>query len=361
MLFRVRRGRAWSGDDRQRGLRSSGLGPGEWLPTVRVCPVSTRFGTGHRVLVAGGAGFVPSHVVDRLLERGASVVVVDNFITGAKENVAHHEGNPQFTLVEADVAEPLPSGIAALDAPFDAILHLASPASPTDFRRYAIEIMRVNGIGTLNLLERAIADGARFLLASTSEAYGDPLVHPQPETYWGNVNPVGVRSVYDESKRFAEAATMAYHRDRGADVAIVRIFNTYGPRMALGDGRAIPTFITQALRGEPLTVTGSGEQTRSICYVDDLVRGILALLDSTQTGPVNCGTEHEISMRELAELIVALTGSDSPVVHIEKAPDDPERRRPDLTLARQLLGYEPTVPPEVGLSRTISYFRERLT
>jgi dTDP-glucose 4,6-dehydratase len=311
-------------------------------------------------MVAGGAGFVPSHVVDRLLERGATVVVVDNFITGSKDNVAHHEANPRFTLVEADVSEPLPRGVAALEERFDAILHLASPASPTDFRRYAIEIMRVNGIGTLNLLERAVADGARFLLASTSEAYGDPLVHPQPETYWGNVNPVGVRSVYDESKRFGEAATMAYHRDHGGDVAIVRIFNTYGPRMALGDGRAIPTFISQALRGEPLTVMGSGEQTRSITYVDDLVRGILALLESTHTGPVNCGTEHEISMRALAELIVSLTGSQSPILHVEKAPDDPERRRPDLTRARELLGYEPSVPPEVGLPRTIDYFRRRL-
>ncbi|HEY7010617.1 MAG TPA: NAD-dependent epimerase/dehydratase family protein [Jatrophihabitantaceae bacterium] len=320
----------------------------------------SRFGAGSRILVAGGAGFVPSHVVDRLLARGASVVVVDNFITGAKDNVAHHDGDPRLSLVEADVSQPLPS-VAALEGRFDAILHLASPASPTDFRRYAIEIMRVNGIGTLNLLERAVADDARFLLASTSEAYGDPLLHPQPETYWGNVNPVGVRSVYDESKRFAEAATMAYHRDRGADVAIVRIFNTYGPRMALGDGRAIPTFITQALRGEPLTVQGTGEQTRSICYVDDLVRGILALLDSHETGPINCGTEHEISMRALADTIVALVGSDSPVVHVAKVPDDPERRRPDLTLARRLLGYEPRVSPEDGLRQTIEDLRRRLS
>jgi dTDP-glucose 4,6-dehydratase len=319
-----------------------------------------RIGEGSRVLVSGGAGFVPSHVVDRLIDRGATVVVVDNFLTGSKENIAHHEGNPRYTLVEADVSEPLPA-VPALEGPFDAILHLASPASPTDFRRYALEIMRVNGIGALHLLERATADGARFLLASTSEAYGDPLVHPQPESYWGNVNPVGERAVYDESKRFAEAATMAYHRDRGADVAIVRIFNTYGPRMALGDGRAIPTFITQALRGEPVTVMGSGEQTRSICYVEDLVRGILALLDSGETGPVNCGATHEITVRALAETIVSLVGSSSPIVHVTKAPDDPERRRPDLTLARRLLGYEPIVPPEEGLRRTIEYFRRRLT
>lgn len=251
----------------------------------------------------------------------------------------------------------MPPGLAER---FDAILHLASPASPTDFRTLAIPILRANALGALHLLERAEADGARFLMASTSEAYGDPLVHPQPETYWGNVNPVGVRSVYDESKRFAEAATMAYHRDRGVDVAIVRIFNTYGPRMALDDGRAIPTFITQALRGEPVTIFGSGDQTRSICYVDDLVRGILALLDSTETGPVNCGTEHEITMLELAQTIVRLTGSTSPITHQAKAPDDPERRRPDLTLARTVLGYEPSVTPEDGLARTIAHFRERL-
>jgi dTDP-glucose 4,6-dehydratase len=319
-----------------------------------------RFGQGNRILVAGGAGFVPSHVVDRLLERGASVVAVDNFITGAKENIAHLDRHPRFAFVEADLVDGLPADVPALAQPFDAILHLASPASPTDFRRYALEILRVNSVATLHLLERAVADGARFLLASTSEAYGDPLVHPQPETYWGNVNPVGVRAVYDESKRFAEAATMAYQRDRGADVAIVRIFNTYGPRMAIDDGRAIPTFITQALRGEPVTVFGTGEQTRSICYVDDLVRGILALLDSYETGPVNCGTQHEISMGALATEIIRLTGSASQVVHLPKMPDDPERRRPDLTLAGELLGYAPTVGPEEGLRRTIAYFADRL-
>ncbi|HEX6870763.1 MAG TPA: NAD-dependent epimerase/dehydratase family protein [Micromonosporaceae bacterium] len=320
--------------------------------------VAQRFGPGHRILVAGGAGFVPSHVVDRLIDRDADVVVVDTFITGAKENLAHLDGHPRLTVIEADVAEPLPDE-ASLGR-FDAILHLASPASPTDFRRFPIEIMRANGLGTLNLLERALRDGARFLFASTSEAYGDPQVHPQAETYWGNVNPVGERAVYDESKRFAEAATMAYHRDRGADVAILRIFNTYGPRMAVSDGRAIPRFITQALRGEPLTVFGAGDQTRSICYVDDLVRGILALLDSTETGPINCGTEHEVSMRELAEIILRLTGSRSEIVFLPRVPDDPEKRRPDLTRARTLLGYEPQVPAEDGLRRTIAYFAERL-
>jgi len=237
---------------------------------------------------------------------------------------------------------------------------MASPASPTDFGKLPLEILRVNSVGTLHLLERAAADGARFVMASTSEVYGDPLVHPQPESYRGNVNPIGVRAVYDESKRLAEAATMAYHRSRAVDVGIVRIFNTYGPRMRLNDGRAIPTFITQALRGEPVTVYGTGEQTRSICYVDDLVRGILLLLDSTETGPVNCGTEHETSIRDLAETIVRLAGSPSELVFLPRTPDDPEKRRPDLTLARTLLGYEPTVGPEEGLRRTIAYFAERI-
>jgi dTDP-glucose 4,6-dehydratase len=321
--------------------------------------ITERFGAGSRMLVVGGAGFVPSHVVDRLVARGATVVAVDNYITGSKENVAHLDGHPRFTLVEGDIAEGVPVHEALADR-FDAILHLASPASPTDFGKFAIEIMRVNGVGALHLLERAAADGARFLMASTSEAYGDPLVHPQPESYWGNVNPVGIRSVYDESKRFAEAASMAYHRDRGVDVGILRIFNTYGPRMAPGDGRAVPTFIAQALRGEPITVMGSGEQTRSICYVDDTVAGLLSLLDSTETGPINCGTEHEVTMTELAQLIVRLTGSSSEIVYLPRSPDDPERRRPDLTLARTRLGFEPAVSAEEGLRRTIEYFRVRL-
>jgi dTDP-glucose 4,6-dehydratase len=321
--------------------------------------IQARFGEASRILVVGGAGFVPSHVVDRLIARGASVVVIDNFVTGSKDNVAHLGGHPRFSLVEADISEGVPSADAVV-ARFDAILHLASPASPTDFEKLPIEILRVNAIGALHLLERAASDGARFLMASTSEAYGDPLVHPQPETYWGNVNPVGVRSVYDESKRFAEAATMAYHRSRGVDVAILRIFNTYGPRMALEDGRAIPTFITQALRGEPVTVFGSGEQTRSICYIDDLVRGLLLLLDSYEIGPVNCGTEHEMTMRDLAATIVRLSGSDSEIVFLPRAPDDPSMRRPDLNRARDLLGFEPTVGPEEGLRRTIQYFADRL-
>jgi dTDP-glucose 4,6-dehydratase len=318
--------------------------------------VAQRYGEGHRVLVTGGAGFVGSHLVDALLARGVTVVAVDNFVTGAKDNVAHLAGHDRFSLVEADVTEPLPA-VEALAGRFDAIMHFASPASPTDFEQIPVEILRVGSVATLHLLERAAADGARFLMASTSEAYGDPLVHPQPETYWGNVNPNGIRSVYDEAKRFSEAATMAYHRKHGVDVAIVRIFNTFGPRMRPDDGRAIPTFISQALRGEPITVHGSGEQTRSICYVEDLVRGILLLLDSGETGPINCGTEHEVTMRQLAETIVRLTGSSSPITMLARTADDPERRRPDLTRARTLLGYEPQVPAEEGLRRTIEYFQ----
>jgi dTDP-glucose 4,6-dehydratase len=321
--------------------------------------VAQRFGSGHRVLVSGGAGFVPSHLVDSLIARGCAVVAVDNFVTGSKENVAHLADNPLFTLVEADVSEGLPDHHPALTERFDAILHMASPASPKDFTTMPIEILRVGSTATLHLLERAAADGARFIMASTSEAYGDPLVHPQAETYWGNVNPVGLRSVYDEAKRFAEAATMAYHRYRGVDAGIVRIFNTYGPRMRPDDGRAVPTFITQALHNEPITVHGSGAQTRSICYVSDLVRGILLMLDSTEVGPINCGDEHEVSMRELAELVVHYTGSESTVTFTPRLADDPEMRRPDLTLARTRLGYEPEVTPEDGLRRTIEDFRRR--
>jgi dTDP-glucose 4,6-dehydratase len=319
---------------------------------VCVMAVTQRFGAGHRILVSGGAGFVPSHVVDALLARGCAVVAVDNFVTGSKDNVAHLAGERRFTLIEADLADGLPP----LEGRFDAVLHMASPASPTDFAKLPLEILKVGSVGTLAMLDRAVADAARFLMASTSEAYGDPLVHPQPETYWGNVNPIGVRSVYDESKRFAEAATMAYHRFHGLDTAIVRIFNTYGPRMRPDDGRAIPTFISQALRGVPLTVQGTGAQTRSITYVDDLVRGILLLLDSTETGPINCGTEHEMTMLELAELIVRLSGSTSTIELVERAADDPEKRRPDLGLARRLLGYEPRIGPEEGLRRTIAFF-----
>jgi dTDP-glucose 4,6-dehydratase len=315
-----------------------------------------RFGEGNRVLVTGGAGFVPSHIVDALISRGCRVVAVDNFITGSESNVAHLLNNPLFTLVKADISDGIPDD-EALAGRFDAILHMASPASPTDFALLPVEILRVGSVATLHLLDRARADNARFLLASTSEAYGDPLVHPQPESYWGNVNPIGIRSVYDEAKRFSEAATMAYRRAYEVDTAIVRIFNTYGPRMRANDGRAIPTFISQALRGEPITVQGTGDQTRSITYVDDLVKGILLLLDSTESGPINCGTEHEMSMLQLARQIVELTGSSSEIVLVPRAADDPERRRPDLTLARAKLGYQPSVGPDEGLRTTIKYFR----
>ncbi|GAA4244131.1 UDP-glucuronic acid decarboxylase family protein [Dactylosporangium darangshiense] len=320
--------------------------------------VAQRYGEGHRILLTGGAGFVGSHLADALIARGVHVVVVDNFITGSKDNVAHLHDHPRFTLVEADVTEPLPA-LDALAGRFDAIMHFASPASPTDFEQIPVEILRVGSLATLQLLERAVADGARFIMASTSEAYGDPLVHPQPESYWGNVNPIGIRSVYDEAKRFSEAAVMGYHRGRGADVGIVRIFNTYGERMRPDDGRAIPTFVSQALRGEAITVHGTGTQTRSICYVSDLVRGILLLLDSTETGPINCGTEHEMTMLELAESIVRLCGSSSRVALVSRTADDPERRRPDLTKARELLGFEPMIGPEEGLARTVAYFRSR--
>jgi dTDP-glucose 4,6-dehydratase len=315
--------------------------------------VTQRYGEGHRILISGGAGFVPSHVVDALLARGCEVVAIDNFVTGSRDNVAHLAGEPRFTLVEADITKGLPS----LPGRFDAILHMASPASPTDFVKLPMEILKVGSIGTMALLDRAVADAARFLMASTSEVYGDPLVHPQPESYLGNVNPIGVRSVYDESKRFAEAATMGYRRYHGLDTAILRIFNTYGPRMRPDDGRAIPTFINQALQDAPITVQGTGTQTRSITYVDDLVRGILLLLDSTESGPINCGTEHEMTMLELAATIIRLTGSSSKVELVERVSDDPEKRRPDLTLARERLGYEPRVGPEEGLRRTIDFFR----
>lgn len=350
--------------------------------------IEQRFGNGHRVLVTGGAGFVASHLVDALIERGCTVVAVDNFVTGTPDNVAHLEDHPRFHLIEADVTLPLPE-VPTLADRFDAIMHFASPASPVDFTEIPVEILRVGSVATLALLDRALADEARFIMASTSEAYGDPEVHPQPETYWGRVNPIGIRSVYDEAKRFSEAATMAYHRRHGLDCGIVRIFNTYGERMRPDDGRAIPNFIVQALRGEPLTVHGTGEQTRSICHVSDLVRGILLLLDSGEVGPVNCGTEQETTVRELAETIVRLVtartarrnagagvpgaaGADEPAAASDQAgddqpddtrirftdrpADDPERRRPDLTRARTLLGYAPQVPPQIGLERTIEYF-----
>ncbi|MCD0444401.1 SDR family oxidoreductase [Glycomyces sp. A-F 0318] len=314
----------------------------------------TTYGTGSRLLVTGGAGLVGSHLVDALLAKGCDVTAVDNFVTGSRANLADH---PRLTVVEADVTEGLPVG----DEPFDAVLHFACPASPVDFATLPVEILRVDSVGTLHALDRALADGARFLMASTSEVYGDPHVHPQPESYWGNVNPIGVRSCYDEAKRFSEAAVAAYHRHKGLDAAIVRIFNTYGPRMRPDDGRVIPNFIGQALAGEPLTIHGDGSQTRSLCYVDDLVRGLVLLLESGEYGPVNLGTEYELTVREMAEVILRLTGSRSTIEYTDRPSDDPERRRPDLTAARELLGYEPQVHYEAGLKSTIDDFIARGT
>jgi dTDP-glucose 4,6-dehydratase len=307
------------------------------------------------VLVTGGAGFIGSHLCDRLLAEGCQVLAFDNLLTGRMENVAHLLGNPDFEFEHYDVTNYL-----YVSGPLDAILHFASPASPADFERLPIQILKVGSLGTHKALGLAKAKGARFLLASTSECYGDPEVNPQPETYWGHVNPVGIRGVYDEAKRFAEAMTMAYHRHHGVDVRIVRIFNTYGPRMQVRDGRAIPTFMTQALRGEDLTVFGDGSQTRSIQYVDDLVEGIWRLLGSDYVGPVNIGSQHELTMLELAKTIIRITGSESRVAHKPLPPDDPKVRRPDISLARRVLGWEGKVPVEEGLRRTVAYFAEEL-
>jgi dTDP-glucose 4,6-dehydratase len=305
---------------------------------------------GHRVVVTGGAGFVGSWVCERLLELGTEVVCVDNFLTGSRDNVSHLDSG-RFKLLEQDVCE----GLDVADD-VDWVLHLASPASPAHYLRLPIETLRAGSLGTMAALEFAEAKSARFLLASTSEVYGDPLEHPQSEGYWGNVNPIGPRSVYDESKRFAEALTTAYRNDRGVDTSIVRIFNTYGPRMQLDDGRAIPAFVSQALAGRPLTVAGDGSQTRSLCYVEDTVDGILALAASGHRGPVNIGSTEEMSMLELAERVRALAGSSAPVEFVELPADDPKQRRPDLTRAAELLDWSPRVDFEEGLKRTIEWF-----
>lgn len=303
------------------------------------------------ILVAGGAGFVGSHLCDRLLDEDHDVIAVDNFITGRRENVAHLESNPRFRLIEHDVSEPLP-----LDAAVDYILHLASPASPDDFVRVPIPILKAGSYATHNLLELARSKGARFLLASTSEIYGDPPPehHPQQESYFGNVNPIGPRSVYDEAKRYAESVTMAYHREFGLATRIVRIFNTYGPRMRPDDGRVVTNFITQALEGKPLTLYGDGGQTRSFCFVTDLVDGIYRLLLSEEVEPVNIGNPIEYTVRDLAELVVKLTGSASALVCVPKPfQDDPRQRRPDIGKARRVLKWEPRISIEEGLQRTI--------
>jgi len=303
--------------------------------------------------VTGGAGFLGSHLCERLLGDGESVVCLDNFLTGTPRNVEHLLSSPDFTLVRTDVTDYI-----HVPGPVSAVLHFASPASPIDYLQLPIETMKVGSLGTLHSLGLAKEKGARFLLASTSETYGDPQVHPQPETYWGHVNPVGPRGVYDEAKRFAEALTMAYRRTHGVDTTIVRIFNTHGIRMRPNDGRAIPAFATQALSGQPITVAGDGSQTRSIIYVDDLIEGIVRLLRSDLAGPVNIGNPHEATILQLAETIKRLTGSDSPITFIERPVDDPTVRQPDITVARRELGWEPVVGYEQGLERTLTWFRD---
>jgi len=308
-----------------------------------------------RVVVAGGAGFLGSHLCQALLDRGDEVVCVDDLSTGRLENVEALSDRPGFEVVVADVSAEVP-----VAGPVDAVCHLASPASPPAYLARPLETLAVGSEGTRRLLELAETHGARFLLASTSEIYGDPAVHPQVESYRGNVDPVGPRSVYDEAKRFAEALTMATHRSRGVDVAIVRIFNTYGPRLAPGDGRVVSNFVVQALAGRPLTVYGDGRQTRSLCYVSDEVAGLLALLDAGLTGPVNIGNPDERTVLELAELVLEVTGSDSPLVHRPLPTDDPTRRCPDITLARNELGWSPSVDLAEGLARTVEYFAARM-
>jgi len=306
-----------------------------------------------RIAITGAAGFVGSHLVDRFLAAGHTVLGYDNFLTGRPANLAHLAGNSAFSFIEQDVSEPF-----AVEGSLDGILHFASPASPPDYQRFPVETLRVGSLGTMNALEIAAARGARFLLASTSEVYGDPEVHPQPETYWGYVNSIGERSMYDEAKRFAEAATMAYHRSRGVDTRIVRIFNTYGPRMRPEDGRVVSNFVVQALHGEPLTVYGTGQQTRSFCYVSDLVEGIYRLFNSGRTEPTNLGNPGEFTMLELASLVLELTASRSSLEHRSLPADDPRQRQPDITVARSVLGWEPKVPLREGLAATIDYFRE---
>jgi len=307
-----------------------------------------------RALVTGAAGFIGSHLSEFLLERGFSVIGMDNLATGDVANIAPLTGR-DFVFVKHDV-----TSYVAVEGPLDYVFHFASPASPIDYLKLPIQTLKVGGLGTHNCLGLAMAKSARFLLASTSEVYGDPLVHPQREDYWGNVNPVGPRGVYDEAKRFAEAITMAYHRVHGVETRIVRIFNTYGPRMRVEDGRAIPAFLGQALRGEDVTVFGDGSQTRSLCYVSDLVDGIYRLMMSDVPDPVNVGNPRELTIRDLAERIVAMTGSKSRIVERPLPVDDPKVRQPDITRARTLLGWEPKVSLEDGLPRTLAYFRRKL-
>ncbi|MFF7529155.1 NAD-dependent epimerase/dehydratase family protein [Streptomyces bobili] len=307
-----------------------------------------------RAVVTGGAGFLGSHLCERLLASGAEVDCADNLVSGSRANIAHLEGHPGFRFVKCDVSSA--DCPERLEGPYDLVLHFACPASPADYLRLPLETLDVGSLGTRNMLAVAERDGARFLLASTSEVYGDPLVHPQREDYWGNVNPVGPRSVYDEAKRFSEALVTAHARAREADAGIVRLFNTYGPRMRAHDGRAVPTFVCQALAGEPLTVAGDGGQTRSLCYVDDTVDGVLLVAASHSVRPVNIGGTDEVTVRDIARRVVELTGSGSRIGFVDRPVDDPQRRRPDTTLARELLGWAPRVPWEEGIKHTIAYF-----
>jgi dTDP-glucose 4,6-dehydratase len=305
-----------------------------------------------RAVVSGGAGFIGSHLCEALLHNGMRVLALDNFITGARQNLSHLEGNPDFEFKQVDVNHGVFIG-----GDVRYVLHFASPASPPQYDANPIHTLKVGTVGTMNMLGLARAKEATFLLASTSEVYGDPLVHPQPETYWGNVNPIGPRGCYDEAKRCAEAYAMAYHRTHDVDTRIIRIFNTHGPRMQISDGRAVPNFMAQAIRGEPLTVYGDGSQTRSLCYVSDLVRGVLATLEKGDELPVNLGNPHEVTVLELAEAIIRLAGSQSRVEHRDLPVDDPKQRRPDISRAKKLLGWQPEVPLEDGLARTLEYFR----
>lgn len=307
-----------------------------------------------RAVVTGGAGFLGSHLCDAMIARGWEIVCVDNLVTGAEENIRHLAKDSRFRFVRHDVSESLD-----IEEAVDAVLHFASPASPDDYLKFPIETLKVGSLGTLHALELARTKSARFLMASTSECYGDPEVSPQPETYWGHVNSVGPRSVYDEAKRFSEALTMAYQRKYGVETRIVRIFNTYGPRMRLNDGRALPNFLYQALSGQPITVYGDGKQTRSFCYVSDLIEGILRLLDSDEVMPVNIGNPHEITIVEFAERVRALTGGKAEITFRPLPQDDPKRRQPDITKARKRLKWEPTVSLEEGLRLTLDYFQRK--
>jgi dTDP-glucose 4,6-dehydratase len=308
-----------------------------------------------RVLITGAAGFLGSHLTDRFLADGHSVVGLDNFITGNPENIAHLMNDPRFEFVRHDI-----STYTYISGDLNGVLHFASPASPIDYLEHPIPTLKVGALGTHNALGLAKAKGARFFLASTSEVYGDPLIHPQSESYWGNVNPVGPRGVYDEAKRFAEAITMAYHTYHQLDTRIVRIFNTYGPRMRPRDGRVVSNFIVQAISGEPITIYGDGSQTRSFCYVSDEIEGIYRLFMSGDSNPTNIGNPDEYTVRQLAEIVIELTGSKSKIVHQELPTDDPKVRKPDITRARAMLGWEPSVHVRDGLARTIEYFREAL-